>query len=106
MPKLGASTLHVILPYICEKSILQPLGAPLLHQIRGPLMDSIQLFCAAPPCVRFWIITEHVINTLEDRKYGYFWIFPHHSCENIQNYFEFLDTFGYSPIIPEPVSKI
>ena len=43
---------------------------------------------------------------LEDRKYGYFWIFPHHSCENIQKYFEFLDTFGYSPIISEPVSKI
>ena len=44
-------------------------------------------------------------NTLEDRKYGYFWIFPHHFGENIPKYFEFLDTFGYSPIISEPVSK-
>ena len=49
---------------------------------------------------------EIVALTLEDRKYGYFWIFPHHSCENIQKYFEFLDTFGYSPIISEPISKI
>ena len=43
---------------------------------------------------------------LEDRKYGYFWIFPHHSCENIQKYFEFLDTFGYSPIISEQLSDV
>ena len=51
-----------------------------------------------PRLGRFWIQI-----TLEDRKYGYFWIFPHHSCENIQKYFEFLDTFGYSPIISEPL---
>ena len=44
--------------------------------------------------------------TLEDRKYGCFWIFPHHSCENIQKYFEFLDTFGYSPIIPEQLPDV
>ena len=46
------------------------------------------------------------VMALEDRKYGYFWIFPHHSCENIQKYFEFLDTFGYSPIIPEQLSDV
>ena len=40
------------------------------------------------------------------QKIWIFWIFPHHSCENIQKYFEFLDTFGYSPIVSEPVSKI
>ena len=43
---------------------------------------------------------------LEDRTYGYVWIFPHHSCENIQKYFEFLDTFGYSPIISEQLSDV
>ena len=46
------------------------------------------------------------IDPLEDRKYRYFWIFPHHSCENIQKYFEFLDTFGYSPIISEQLSDV
>ncbi len=44
--------------------------------------------------------------TPEDRKYGYFWIFPHHSCENIQNNFELFDTFGYSPIISEQLSDV
>ena len=44
--------------------------------------------------------------SLEDRKYGFVWIFPHHSCENIQTYFEFLDTFGYSPIISEQLSDV
>ena len=44
--------------------------------------------------------------SLEDRKYGYFWIFPHHLGENIQKYFEFLDTFGYSPILSEQLSDV
>ena len=43
--------------------------------------------------------------TLEERKYEYFWIFPHHSCENIQKYFEFLDTFGCSPLFLSPYLK-
>ena len=47
-----------------------------------------------------------VYPTLEDRKYGYVWIFPHHSCENIQKYCEFLDTIGYSPIISEQLSDV
>ena len=50
--------------------------------------------------------THNLRATQEDRKYGYFWIFPHHSCENIQKYFEFLDTFGYSPIISEQLSDV
>ena len=49
---------------------------------------------------------HHAQKTLEDRKYGYFWIFTHHGCENIQKYFEFLDTFGYSPIISEQLSDV
>ena len=36
--------------------------------------------------------TQHEETTLEDRKYGYFWIFPHHSCENIQTYPYFLSS--------------
>ena len=44
--------------------------------------------------------------TLEDRKDGFVWIFPDHSCENIQKCFEFLDTFGYSPIIAEQLSDV
>ena len=43
--------------------------------------------------------------SLEDRKYGYFWTFPHHSCENIQN-LEFLNAFGYSPNISEQLSDV
>ena len=43
--------------------------------------------------VDYLIGIDHLIQALEDRKYGYFLIFPHHSCENIQTYFEFLDTF-------------
>ena len=45
-------------------------------------------------------------STPEDRKHGYFWIFPHHSCENIQKYFELSDTFGYSPIISGQLSDV
>ena len=50
---------------------------------------------------------EHrIVRPLEDGKNRYFWILPTHFCVSIQKFDGFLDTFGYSQPISEPVSKI
>ena len=76
--------------------------------IKSQISEFVQTLPEASVCIRTNMNASKQVRMcpLEDRKYGYFWIFPHHSCENIQKYFEFLDIFGYSPIIPEQLSDV
>ena len=68
----------------CTRSILH---RRLLSQKGGNVASD-----ALPKFFHVALVPPQLTPTLEDRKYGYFLIFQHYSCENIQKYFEFLDT--------------